>query len=215
MDEDVAKPEPSGDARASGLAAAAPGVPRRALAGSGKTETRLLSNGAGTVASGLALEPPWQKRQRKALEEFKRDNPVYDGVHIDLKDRWADTPGKSCTSPELVQLCGGPGPAVVAPPALPGTPHLAPTVVLQKEELVKLYGRLRDTNPGLDEVFVDFASFGLQSHRDTAEQQGSIREQLACWHESGGGVGSRDGCEVHRDNMDRLFHLLRKEMGDG
>ena len=80
---------------------------------------------------------------------------------------------------------------------------------------MKLYGRLRNTNPGLDEVFVDFCSFGLLSHRDTAEQQGSLREHLASWHDSGGGVGSLGDYGDHRDNMDRLFHLLRREMGDG
>ena len=32
---------------------------------------------------------------------------------------------------------------------------------------------------------------------------------------SGGGVGSLGDYGAHRDNMDRLFHFLRREMGDG
>jgi hypothetical protein len=201
MDEDVAKPEPSGDARASGLAAA-PGEPRRALVASGESENRLLSNGTGTVTSGLPPEPPWQKRQRKALEEFKRDNAVHEGVHSDLGDKWADTPGASlCASPELLQLCGGTGPAVVAPPANLGNPPSADAAVLQQQaSLLELYRKLRVYHTHLDEVFALFCSSLFTDGRFLVEATWSVvREVLLLWKAKN---HARHGCAELSDLLE-------------
>jgi hypothetical protein len=201
MDEDVAAtPEPSGDARASGLAAA-PGVPRRALVASGEPETRLLSNATGTVTSGLTLEqckaemsgtsPPWQKRQRSEGTQrgVQRDNAVHEGVHSDLGDKWADTPGASlCASPELLQLCGGTGPAVVAPPANLGNPPASEPAVLQQRqtEVLELYRELRGRDPDLDKVFAYFAESCVFSGRFVeAPKWRVLLEHLLVWKTMG------------------------------
>ena len=187
MDEDATtEPEPSGDAPAPSLAA---GVPRRALVASGESENRLLSNGTGTVTSGLPPEPPWQKRQRKMLEEFQRDNAVHEGVHSDLGDKWADTPGASlCASPELLQLCGGTGPAVVAPPANLGNPPPSDPAVLQQrqQEVLEFYRKLRVSTPRFDEVFAHFASSCVFSGRFVEEHKWRVlREELLVWKTAG------------------------------
>ena len=207
MDEDVAAtPEPSGDARASGLAAA-PGVPRRALVASGEPETRLLSNATGTVTSGLTLEqckaemsgtsPPWQKRQRSEGTQrgVQRDNAVHasgwddpllggNRVHSDLRDRWADTPGASLrASPELLQLCGASGPAVVAPPAnLGNTPSAGAAVLQQQAAILELYRKLRVYHTHLDKVFALFTSCIFNGGRFLSEAKWSVvREDLLVW----------------------------------
>jgi hypothetical protein len=184
MDEDATtEPEPSGDAPAPSLAA---GVPRRALVASGES---LRSDGPGTVTSGLPPEPPWQKRQRKMLEEFKRDNAVHEGVHSDLGDKWADTPGASlCASPELLQLCGGTGPAVVAPPANLGNPPASEPAVLQQrqEEVLEFYRKLRGSDPDLDKVFAYFASSCVFSGRFVEEPKWrALLADLLVWKTMG------------------------------
>ena len=184
MDDDAtAEPEPSGDALAPSPAA---GVPRRALVASGES---LLSpprsDGPGTVTSGLPPVPPWQKRQRMMTEEFKRDTAVHEGVHSDLGDKWADTPGASlCASPELLQLCGGTGPAVVAPPANLGNPPSSDPAVLQQmqQEVLEFYRKLRVSTPHFDKVFAHFASSCVFSGRFVEEPKwGLLREELLVW----------------------------------
>ena len=202
MDEDAAEPEPSGDARASGLAAA-PGEPRRARVASGESENRLLSNGTGTVSSELPPEPPWQKRQRKMLEEFKRDNAVHEGVHSDLNDGWADTPGASLrASPELLLLCGASGPAVVAPPAHLGNPPRADAAVLQQTQaaLLELYRKLRVYHTHLDEVFALFCSSLFTDGRFLVEATWSVvREVLLLWKAKN---HARHGCAELSDILE-------------
>jgi hypothetical protein len=221
MDEDATtEPEPSGDAPAPNLAAA-PGVPRRALVASGES---LLSNGKGTVTSGPSLEPPWQKRQRTVLEDelerFQRENTVHEGKGVggplkdsrvrredsDLRDRWADTPGVSLrASPELLQLCGAPGPAVVAPPAHLGNPPRADAAVLQQMQaaLLELYRKLRVYHTHLDEVFALFCSSLFTDGRFLVKATWSVvRELLLVWKMEDHSVYRRSVCEQLSDLLE-------------
>ena len=169
---------------------------------SGETETRVLSKGIGAAASGPAL-PKERKGPESALAQS------------DLEDEWADDPGASRATPLLLQHGDGPGSAVVAPPSLSGTPRKTPALQSRLDGLMGQFGRTCDTNPAVNEFFVRFCSPGLRGHRDTVEKWGRLRDDIMVWHESGGGVGSREDLGGLRDDMDRLFHLLVAEMGDG
>jgi hypothetical protein len=209
MDEEATtEPEPSGDAPAPSLAA---GVPRRALVASGESlrSPPRSSNGTGTVTSGLQPEPPWQKRARSGplrLEElppeFQRA-AVHEGVHSDLNDGWADTPGASLrASPELLLLCGASGPAVVAPPAHLGNPPRADAAVLQQVQLalMELYRKLRVYHTHLDEVFALFCSSLFTDGRFLVEATWSVvREVLLLWKAKN---HARHGCAELSDLLE-------------
>ena len=105
-------------------------------------------------------------------------------VHSDLRDRWADTPGASLrASPELLQLCGAPGLAVVAPPANLGNPPSADAAVLHpKTALLELYRKLRVYHTHLDEVVALFCSSIFTDGRFLVEAKWSVlREDLLAW----------------------------------
>ena len=166
MDEDVTTElEPSGGARASGPAAAAPGVPRRALVASGETETGTLSNSTGTLAMRLPF-----RTTRKAPESANAQS--------DLEDEWADGPGARRVAPRLLQPDGGPGSAVVAPPTHSGTRQMIPAGGPRLGQLLTLLGRVRDINPAVNEFFVRFNSLGLLKHTDFDPEKGDKAMQL-------------------------------------
>jgi hypothetical protein len=92
---------------------------------------------------------------------------------------------------------------------------MTPAVVPRHEKLLGLLGRVRDTNPAVNEFFVRFCSLGIRSHRDTAAKHEGLREDIAGWVSSGGGLGSSDWAEALRNDMRQLFYLLDAEMDDG